>query len=151
MSVGEICDRNVVTIHQNQDLEDAVSLMRSEHVGDVVVVEERGQHRHPVGILTDRDVLVKVLGKRLSLDDADIADVMSFDLITALESESVDAALERMNNYGVRRLPVVNRENHLVGILSLDDVIRHLARQVVQVSNIIASEQAEEERRIQVL
>ena len=148
MTVGTICNRNVLTIRQNQDLDDAVALMRSEHVGDVVVVEERQLHRFPIGILTDRDILLKVLAQRLTLSDVDIADVMSFDLVTALETEPLAEALERMRNYGVRRLPVVNRENQLVGILTLDDVMQRLARELALVSAIIANEQSIEEQRI---
>lgn len=148
MTVGEICNRNALTIQKNQDLEDAVSLMRSEHVGDVIVVDERSHHRQPVGILTDRDLLIKVLGERLSLADVNIADVMSFDLVTALESESIAAALNRMREHGVRRLPVVSRENHLIGILSLDDIVQHLAKQVALVAGVVEAEQNREARLV---
>jgi len=148
MTVGTICNRNVLTIRQNQDLDDAIALMRSEHVGDVVVVEERNHHRYPIGILTDRDILLKILAQRLAISDVDISDVMSFDLVTALDTEPLIEALERMRNYGVRRLPVVNRENHLIGILTLDDVVERIARKLSLVSDIIRNEQSIEEQRI---
>ncbi len=147
MSAGEICSREVVFVRPEESVRTAVTLMRSAHVGDVVVVEEQPGGRRPVGILTDRDVVVGLLAEDVDIDALTAGDVMSSDLITVPEEAEVAAAIELMREYGVRRLPVVDAGGFLAGILSVDDLIDFLAGQLTDIARLIAREQLREQRR----
>ncbi len=147
MSVGDICNREVICVERHVDLEDAVRLMRKHHVGDLVVVEERDGARYPVGIVTDRDIVVRVIGLGLPLEEFSIEDVMTHDLATALESDPVPETLRRMREKGVRRLPIVNENNQLTGILTADDMINMLAEDISNLAQLIRNQYHREVRR----
>ena len=123
MRVGEACTRDVVIVGKEGSILDAARLMREFHVGDVVVVEERHGRRRPVGILTDRDIVVELIANEVDYGAVAIKDVMSFQLLTATEDEDILVAVERMKSRGVRRLPVVGTQGDLVGILAVADLI----------------------------
>ena len=82
MQVGEVCNRDVVIIDRNDPISNAAKLMRHHHVGNVVVVEERGDERFPVGMLTDRDLVVEVLDNEVAPASRLVAEVMNLDLIS---------------------------------------------------------------------
>lgn len=148
MSVGEICNRDVVYVHRQEDLAKAVRLMRKYHVGDLVVVDEEVPGiRRPVGILTDRDIVVRVIGEDLPLEDFTVEDVMTHDLTTARETDPVPETLSRMREKGVRRLPIVDEKNHLKGILTADDLIDLLAEQISNLAQLIKNQYHREIRR----
>jgi CBS domain-containing protein len=146
MTVGLICNHNVATIDANEGLVDAAARMREEHVGDLVVVEQRGNARAPVGILTDRDIVVGVVAKRVSADSLTVGDVMTRDLLTVREDNGVEFALREMRRSGVRRVPVVGKRGELVGVVSIDDILQHLAIQLDRLADIVRVEQDAEAR-----
>ena len=127
MAVGEICNREVVITEKSVSVVDAAKLMRSHHVGDLVVVEEKGGRKHPVGIVTDRDIVVEVVAAGVNADALKVGDIMGPEVATVRESEGLFEALRYMRDKGVRRMPVVDREGGLVGILTLDDLLSLLA------------------------
>ncbi len=147
MTVGEICNREVIIIDQDGAIQEAVQLMREHHVGDVVVVQERGGERYPVGILTDRDIVVEILAEGVDMDAVAIKDVMSYRLLEVRERDDITDALKLMRSKGVRRLPVVDERGVLVGILSVDDVIDVLAEQLMDLATLIRREQLKEQLR----
>jgi CBS domain-containing protein len=140
MSVGEICNREVVVMQARESLVEAARLMREQHVGDVVVVAERDHDRVPVGILSDRDLVIEVLAKGVALDAVDVGDVMSTDLLSVRESDEVLDTIKRMKAHGVRRVPVVDGAGALVGILALDDLIELIAEQLSDLVGLLARE-----------
>jgi CBS domain-containing protein len=145
MTVGETCNRQVVIIQKQETLLDAARVMRDYHVGDLVVVEEVEEKRIPVGIITDRDIVVGVIAKDIKdFHSLLVGDVMSMDLVTCEETESILDALERMRSHGVRRLPVVNKEGSLEGILAFDDIICLIAREMTDMSTLICRQQDRE-------
>lgn len=149
MNVGEICSREVVVMDGGESLREAVRLMRENHVGDVVITENRAGKTLPVGILTDRDILIEVVAKDVPLDSLGVSDVMSSGLLTVTESETEAEALTVMRHKGVRRAPVVDAGGALVGIVSIDDVIEVLAEQLGNIAALIGREQQQErERRV---
>jgi CBS domain-containing protein len=128
MRIKEICSRVVVVAEPHTDLREAARLMRDHHVGALVVVEKREGVARPVGIVTDRDIVVEVVAATgVTPESLTVRDVMSSDLVLARETDGVFEAVERMQDSGTRRLPVVSADGVLVGILSLDDVLRMLA------------------------
>jgi CBS domain-containing protein len=147
MRVGELCTRDVVVIETDASLVDAASLMRTFHVGDVVVVEHRGDKRVPVGILTDRDMVIELIAQRVDYNEVSIEDVMTYQLVTSTEDEDVMDAVERMKSNGVRRLPVIDRSGGLVGILAMDDLIDFIAEQVSDLASLISRASTCEQRK----
>lgn len=138
MNVGSICNRRVVTASAQLDIQAAAELMREEHVGFLVVVPEtpRGP-QPPLGVLTDRDIVVSVVAKRADPALLKVGDVMSMQPVVAGESEAVDLALKTMRRAGVRRLPVVNGRGEIVGVLSFDDLLEFVAREMESLSGAV--------------
>lgn len=146
MTLSAVCNPNVATIGADDGVVDAAVLMREEHVGDLVVVQRRGGAAVPVGILTDRDIVVGVVAKRIAPDSVTVGDAMTRDLLTIREDASLEFALRQMRLHGVRRAPVVRANGDLVGIIAVDDVIQHLAVQLGRLADLIRLEQDAELR-----
>jgi len=142
MNVAEICKPHVVTVREFDELITAAKLMRERHVGYLVVVEPLplDAKLKPVGVLTDRDLVVAVLAKEVDPRSLRVADVMTRMPIVVDEERSLEFALHEMRRIGVRRLPVTSSAGNLVGILSLDDVVDALARQFQDLSASIRGE-----------
>jgi CBS domain-containing protein len=147
MNVGEVCNREVVVVERNASIRDAARLMRDYHVGDLIVVESANGGRRPVGILTDRDIVVGVLAGDAETDSLAVQDVMGGELVTATEQESLTDAIKRMRTAGVRRLPVVDRAGALVGILTVDDLLDLLSETLTDLTRLISREIGREQRR----
>lgn len=141
MSVGSLCNRNVATIDPGASITEAAVRMREAHVGDLVVTETRRGATVPVGVITDRDLVIEILAAGVDTKDLRVADVMSGDLVTVEEDNGLEFALREMGRKGLRRLPVVDRNQALVGILSIDDVVDYLARLAGHVAAAVRTEQ----------
>lgn len=145
MTAGEVCIRQVQSVNKDAAIFDAARRMREFHVGDLVVIEERNGRRIPVGILTDRDIVVSVAAQDLEhIRSLLVGDVVLPRLVTARTSDSVHAVLKTMRTHGIRRLPIVDESGTLCGILSLDDILGVLAEELSDVVKIIAREQQQE-------
>ena len=145
MTVGEICNRDVIVAPKDDMIVDAARRMRMSHVGALVVIENRNGRHFPIGIVTDRDIVVSaVAGDPDHLKYLFVNEVMSGDLVTARERDSVEAALKKMEEHGVRRLPIVTENGDLVGILTLDDILQYLTAQQSELVALVAREQRRE-------
>jgi CBS domain-containing protein len=145
MSIGEICTRETVFTTRDTTVATAARLMRHHHVGTLVVVEQmNGGRRVPVGIVTDRDVVVEVMATGLDPNAITVGDIMGQELVTARESEGVLETMQIMRYKGVRRLPIVDKDGQLVGIVSIDDLLEVLAEEFSELAKIMAREQARE-------
>jgi CBS domain-containing protein len=118
--------------------------MRKHHVGDLVVVEERGGLKQPVGIVTDRDIVVEVVAAGVNPDALKVGDIMGPEVATVRETEGLFEALRYMRDKGVRRMPVVDREGGLVGILTLDDLLSLLAEEMTELAKLVSHERQRE-------
>ena len=143
MNVGKICKRQVVTVTPRTELIAAAQLMREKHVGFLVVVEPEplAQFGKPVGVLTDRDMVVSVMARGTDPKLLTVADVMNEGPAMVEERESIEQALQTMRRMGVRRLPVVGAQGLLAGVVALDDVIDVLAAQLGDLSAAVRNEQ----------
>lgn len=141
MTVGKFCTRSVVIASKESSIVEISKLMREHHVGDVVIVSHDGDLPKPIGIITDRDIVVELLAKDVSLDTVSVGDVMSFELITAKESDSIWDTMHLMRAKGVRRIPVVNDQGGLEGILTADDLLELLADELVMLAKVPLQEQ----------
>ncbi len=146
MPVGEICTRTVVIVKRKDSIFDAARLMRSYHVGDVVVVEDNDGQSVPVGILTDRDIVMELVAKNVPLDSVFVEDVMTADLMVVREDCGVWASIQSMRSKGVRRIVVVNDQGGLVGILSIDDLLELLSEELLDLVKVVMREQDKEKQ-----
>ncbi len=142
MTIGSICKRNVAVVPKGESIVDAAKRMRLLHVGTVVVVDQREGKQVPVGILTDRDIVLSIVASDAEhLPFLNVSDAMSDDLLTAVEDTTLSDALRLMQDRGVRRLPVVDHAGTLSGIVTADDVIRFLADELNQVVKLMNHEE----------
>ena len=140
LKTGEICTRNVTIAFRKTTLSGAARLMRENHVGSLVVVEETGGMRIVVGMLTDRDIVTAVVAPDLDLNSFCVEDVMTTDLVTAREDDSLIDLMRAMRRKGVRRVPVVGGQGELIGVVTLDDVLDILAQELSLLVGAIDSE-----------
>lgn len=144
MTVGEICNREVTIVERHESVLVAAQLMRQHHVGDVVVVEQAGEGVRPVGIVTDRDIVLELVAKSVDAQGVAVADIMNPELFTAQEQDEVGQLLEQMQAKGVRRVPVVDASGNLAGIVTVDDVVDILAEQMTMLVNLVRRENRRE-------
>ncbi len=147
MSVGEYCNREVVVTGKGTGVREAAQLMRNFHTGDLVVVESRGNENFPVGIVTDRDLVIEVLAEEAPPEMLSLADLVCAELATAREDEELWVVLDRMRTLGVRRMPVINERGALVGILTMDDAVELMAEALSDMAQLVQKEIKEEVRR----
>ncbi len=141
MKAGQVCKRDVVSASFGTSLAEAARLMRENHVGSIVVLDA-SRPRRPAGIVTDRDIVVEVVAPGLDAAGITVGEVMGRALAVVREDDDALAALKLMRRQGVRRLPVVDAQGDLAGILSLDDLLEVGANALSDVAQAIASEQA---------
>lgn len=149
MRIGDICTIQPVSCSRDETVQGAALLMRKHHVGDLVVVDQPGGELagppyQPVGIVTDRDIVVSVIALALDPGSLLVGDIMSDDLLVAGEDDDVYETIEKMRFRGIRRVPVVAGTGSLTGIVSVDDLLEFLADEMGELSRIAMHQQAHE-------
>ena len=140
MSIGEICNRDVVFTLKSSTVQQGAGLMRQHHVGCLVVVEDGSDPPTPVGMVTDRDLVVEIMAENVPVDRLSIGDVMSNEVASAREDEGVWDVIQRMRVKGVRRMPVVDVDGGLVGIVTMDDMVELLAEELSDLAKLMGRE-----------
>lgn len=146
MLLKEICTPDVVHLPDDATAATAARLMRERHVGDVVIVEDTEGDQTPIGVITDRDLVVEVLAKERDPAKVKVREIMRTPVVIARTSEDAHTALERMKAHGVRRIPVMDEYMKLAGILCLDDLVKRLATDAAALAEVIIREQDREHR-----
>lgn len=146
MKISEVCNRDVATVTRETPLSEAACMMRERHVGSVVVVDSAASGK-PIGILTDRDMVIEVLAAGIEPRTISVGDIMSAPLFTARESDDVMALLKSMRIRGVRRVPVLDEAGRLAGITTLDDLLVVAGDAVCDAVGAIGSERSLENWR----
>ncbi len=144
MPIGEFCNREVVYATRETSIPEAAKLMRQFHVGDLVVVDEVDGKRVPVGIVTDRDIVIEIISQSLDLNEFSVGDIMSPQLISVQENEGIFETIRLMRAKGIRRIPVVNQEGGLEGIVSADDILDLIAEEMAELAKVAPREQERE-------
>ncbi len=144
MSIGEFCNREAVFATREMSLTEAAKLMREFHVGDLVIVDELDSKRVPVGIITDRDMVIGVIAQSLDVNEFCVGDIMGPQLVSVQEQEGVFETIRLMRSNGIRRVPVVNQEKGLIGIVSADDILDLLAEEMNELAKVAPREQLRE-------
>lgn len=138
MKLADFCSRRVVTEEATASLRSASLTMRNAHVGALVVVERKGGVTRPVGILTDRDIVVAVIavaGARP--EDIRVCDAMSTPLAVARADEGVFEAVATMRDKAVRRLPVIDVDGGLLGMVTLDDLLGVISTELANLAEAL--------------
>ena len=144
MPIGEICSREVVCAKRDTTVKTAARLMREQHVGSIVVVEEPEEKRIPTGIVTDRDVTVAVVALGLDPEVIEIGDIMGTNLVSVKEDWGIAEVVELFQLKGVRRLVVTDSDGYLVGIVAADDVLSLLAEEMSALASMVGGERKRE-------
>ncbi len=148
MSIAEFCNRDVVCTTRNTTVLEAASLMRRHHVGDIVIVDEDDDRRWPIGIVTDRDIVVEVVAAGLDPRLVKLADLMLEPLTILEQHAGVAQTIHTMAQKGVRRMPVVDAQGALFGIVTLDDLLAYLAPLFADLGELVGrSRQREMQKR----
>src|SRR5581483_10186685 len=105
---------------------------------------ERNGRRIPVGIITDRDIVIAIVAKEVDADGLRVEEVMSTDLVTAVETEGISECIAKMRAKAVRRVPVIDARGELVGIVTADDFLDLLAEELSGLARMMANEQRRE-------
>jgi CBS domain-containing protein len=137
MSVARICISDVETAGPDQSVAETARRMRERGMGTVVVVDE--EYR-PMGLVSDRDVALRVVGMNRDPARTMLRDVMTPMPMTVLMDTTIETAIGHMRTGRLRRLPVVDGIGKLLGIVTLDDILRFMAEEFVMIERLLESE-----------
>src|SRR5579872_7401135 len=137
MSLRDLCTSEVVHCAPQTTALGAAVLMRQKHVGDLVIIDDLDGDQNPIGMVTDRDVVIEVLGKELDPRTVTVREIMRTPVVVARDDEEISQVLERMKTHGVRRVPVMGAHRKLIGIVCLDDLLRRLAADMAALVEVI--------------
>jgi CBS domain-containing protein len=144
VTVRDLAAHEVVTVTPTTSLVECAQIMRTQHVGCVVVIDDQGSRDNPRGIVTDRDIVVEAVAVGLDPTTLTAGDVMTTPLATVRDGDDILDALARMREHGVRRLPVLDDAGHLSGIVVVDNLLEALAEQLDAVVRVLKAEQTRE-------
>lgn len=136
MPVLDIARTGVVTTHRDQSVGNLATVMKEENVGSVLI-EDEGR---PVGIVTDRDLVLSVLEPRREPMETSAGDVMTATPVTVAADDGIFAATATMFEHAVRRVPVVDDTGEIAGILTLDDLVVLLADELKDLAGVVEAE-----------
>lgn len=141
MDAGELCTRKTVIIGEDKSVKAAAKLMKQYNVGSLVVTKPKDDHNLPIGIITDRDILIHVIAEEKSMEDIKVRAIMKAPVITVQETTTLYDALMKMRYNGIRRVPVVNGHGLLTGILSIDDILENISKELNEITQIFKKEE----------
>lgn len=147
MQIGRLCSRDIVSVNANTPVHEAARVMRNNHVGALVVTDARDPS-HAVGILTDRDLVIKLLALEGAREASTVDALCSHRLVMVPDSAEVDDAVRAMLQAGVRRVLVQDAAGGIRGVLSVDDLFDALATELENLAKVMRSGLPREEARI---
>ncbi len=148
MKAGKFCNRNVVFIEKDASVAEAASLMRKYHVGCVVVVDSGREPKRPVGVFTDRDIVMEFVSQDLSPVDIAVGDAITSELVSVDEDTGLFETIEIMRECAVRRVPVVNAQGGLIGLVASDDALDLVTEQLSDLVAVVAKQRRGEISRL---
>src|SRR5918994_3777356 len=146
MKIGEYCKRAVVAIASRADPAEAAKLMREEHVGFLIVYRDGDSLQKPIGVVTDRDLVLGVMARDVDPHAVTVDDVMTRQPLVANETDELSDMLQGMRLAGIRRVPVVDDRGALVGVMAIDDALDLITGLMCDIAGSIKSEQRQEWR-----
>lgn len=147
MRVLDIATKDVVTISPKASIREAAKLMRERHVGTVVIVDVLPTKTVPIGLITDRDIVVGPVAQDVDdLGSIRVEDIASKELQTVRGDRRVEEAARMMLSAGIRRMPVVDSDSNLTGIITYDDLTSYLADELADFARVYSRQQRREQR-----
>lgn len=137
MKISEVCSRDLVSVPAGAPLSEVARLMRERNVGAVVVTKAPADQPVVVGIITDRDIVCAQLERAADLSRLEAEQVMTRNPLVLNEDDSIENAIRHLRARGVRRAPVVSAHGTLVGMISTDDLVGLLARELAQLAHLL--------------
>ena len=137
MSIKHICERDVVTTTKNASIYEVAKLMKKHNVGNVVVIDNQVITNKPIGILTDRDIAMKIVAEDVDARQISAGDIMADNLLLLHANQSINEAIDMMCAKGVRRAPISDDTHKVIGIASIDDLFILLAEEMGSLSKLI--------------
>ena len=147
MKAGEFCNRDVVFIEKGASVAEAARLMREHHMGSIVVVDETKGARRPIGMLTDRDIVIEFVTQDVAPEDVEAGDAVGAEVVTVSVDTALYETIELMLQHGVRRVPVVDKDGALVGLFASDDALELLTEQLQQLAWLVSKQRRQESKR----
>lgn len=148
MGLEALAKSKLVTVSRNTGITEAARLMREQHVGEVVVTELHEGRQVPVGMLTDRDLVVTVLAVGADPGAITVNEAMSTSVVAVFDGESLDGVVELMKECSVKRVLIVDENEGLQGMISAEDLFLFLAEQLSLLTGIgLRQKVVESERR----
>lgn len=146
MPIKECCNIGVVCCTQDTPITEVAGLMRKHHVGDVIVIEEKDGTRLPLGIVTDRDIVLETVSVAIDARIFTAGDIMSKPLVSVQENAGFVETLRLMRHHKVRRMPVITAEGTLYGVVTADDIMNLLAMELSLMSAAVMDQPAKESK-----
>ncbi|WP_026076120.1 CBS domain-containing protein [Noviherbaspirillum massiliense] len=147
MPINECCNMTVVSCEASMPLPEVAALMRGNHVGDVIVVERKENGKIPVGIITDRDIVLGTIAVGIEANIFTAGDIMSAPIVTVREDAGLVDTLRLMRSHSIRRMPVVTDAGTLMAIVTADDIINLLAMELSLMTGAIVEQPINESQR----
>lgn len=147
MKAGEFCNRDVAFVEKSASVAAAAAVMREHHVGCVVVVDEVKGVRRPIGMLTDRDIVIEFVTQGVAPEEVEAGDAIGPELVTVSENTALYETIELMLQHGVRRVPVVDEDGALVGLFASDDALELLVEQLQNLAWLVSKQRRQESKR----
>lgn len=120
IKVGDVMSKNVISVARDASIMEVAKLMEKYNVGSIVVADKKKAE----GIITERDIVRKLVGKGKDTAKAKASDAMSSPLKVITAEASLETAAKAMREYRIKRLPVINEKNELIGLISEGDIMR---------------------------
>ena len=137
IDVGNICQRDLDLVGPDDSVASAADRMRQRTVGSLIVVDGS---KHPIGIVTDRDLVIRALADAKDADTTPVSEVMTPDIVVATADTSINSALRLMRDGPFRRLPIVDQEGVLIGLVTIDDMLIRIGREFGEIGSLIELE-----------
>lgn len=136
MTIGSHCKHSVITTSKDTSVFDAAKLMKKNNIGNIVVVDEANGGT-PIGIFTDRDVAMRIVADEVDPKSLTVGDAMSQDLLVLQEHQPIQETVDMMCAKGVRRAPIVDKNNKIIGIATVDDLLLLFADQLGSLAKLV--------------
>ena len=146
MKVGEYCTKEVVVANRSTGIVEAAQLMRMNNVGTIVIGEEVAGGVEPTAIVTDRDLVLEVLAPEATVDSITLADLPTRELVSVRADDDLLETLKHMGSQGIRRVPGVNGDGLLHGLLAMDDLLPVISEMLNDMVRLMAREVSQEVR-----
>jgi CBS domain-containing protein len=127
MNIENVCEKNVISVTEDQSIVEVAALMRDNSIGDVIVVDKQNGKMVPRGMLTDRDIVTGLVASRADqISNAKVRDIMSKQVFTCNINDDLHDVLMQMQQNGVMRVPVLDRDGSLTGIVTSNHIFNQL-------------------------